>query len=54
VQVGGNDFDFFESGGAQLVSDPACGAFDVGLVLALGADAGNAQKFVEFGEVLFA
>jgi len=40
MHVGGNDFDFFESCGVQFVGDPASGAFDVGLVLALGANAG--------------
>src|SRR6266849_1675494 len=51
MHVGGNNLDFFESGGAQFVSYPARGALNVGLVLALGADAGDAQAFVEFGKV---
>src|SRR6266852_9363186 len=54
MHVGGNDFNFLESGGAQFVGNPACGALDVGLVLALGADAVDAEEFAEFGEMLLA
>src|SRR6202043_3522893 len=51
VHVGGNDFDGLETGGAQLVSDPARGAFNVRLVFALGADAGDAQEFAKLGKM---
>src|SRR5258707_14918129 len=45
MHVGGNDFDFFESGGGQFVGDPASGAVRVGVVLAVGANGGAAQEF---------
>ena len=44
----GHDFDVFEARGAELFRDPMRGALDVGLVFALGADAGNAQEFFQF------
>ena len=52
MQLGRNDFDVGESGAAQAVGNPLGGALDVRLVLALRADAGNAQEFVEIGEML--
>src|SRR6202790_2334648 len=51
VHVGGNDFDGLESGGAQLVRNPVRGAFNVRLVLAFGADAGDAQEFAKLGKM---
>ena len=52
MQLGRNDFDVGESGAAEAIGDPLGGALDVRLVLALRADAGNAQEFVEIGEML--
>jgi len=52
MHAGGNDFNFFKSGGAQFFGNPIGGALDIRLVLALGADTGDAQKFAEFGEML--
>jgi hypothetical protein len=49
-----NDFNRIKSSGAELVGDPAGGALDVGLVFALGADAGNTQKFAQFAKMLVA
>jgi hypothetical protein len=37
-----------------MIRDPTSTALDVRLVLALGADAGDAQKFVELREMLVA
>src|SRR5260370_3069069 len=54
MHTGRNDFDFFESGGAQFFGDPARRAFDVRLVFAFRADAGNTQEFAKLGEVLLA
>src|SRR6202022_4560004 len=42
MHVGGNNLDLFESGGAEFVRNPSSGAFDVRLVFAFGADAGDA------------
>ena len=47
MEIGGNDFDFLETGGAKMVGHPAGGAFDVRLVLAFRADAGDTQKFTQ-------
>src|SRR6267378_3876203 len=44
MHAGGNDFNFFESGGAQFFGNPAGGALDIRLVLALGADTGEDRK----------
>jgi hypothetical protein len=51
-QRGRDDFDFLESCRAKTGCDPVGGAFNVGLVLAFGADAGNAEEIQEFGKVL--
>src|SRR5208282_1786957 len=47
-----DDFNFLKTGGAKIVGHPASGAFDVGLVFALGAHAGNSQKFAELCQML--
>jgi hypothetical protein len=52
MQRGGNDFDGFESSGAEMVGNPVGSALDVRLVFGLGTDAGDAKKFVQFGEML--
>src|ERR1700730_16128178 len=39
VKIGGNDFNFLKSGGAEMIGDPASGALDVRFVFAFGADA---------------
>ena len=52
MQLSRDDFDVGESGAAKAVGNPLGGALDVRLVLALRADAGNAQEFVEIGEML--
>ena len=44
MQLGRNDFDVGESGAAEPFGNPLGGALDVRLVLALRADAGNAQE----------
>jgi hypothetical protein len=54
MKIGGHDFHGGKSGGTQPVGDPASGALDVRLVLALGADAGDAQKLAKLGEMLIA
>src|SRR5713101_841766 len=51
MHIGRNDFDCLESGGVQLVRHPARSAFDVRLVLAFGADAGNTQEFAKLAEM---
>jgi len=48
------DFDIFEAGGAWFFGDPLRGLFDVWLMLAFGADAGNAEELLEFFEVRIA
>ena len=52
MQVGANDFDRGEAGGAEMIGDPTGCAFDVRLMLAFCADARDAKKFAELGEVL--
>jgi hypothetical protein len=52
MKVRGDDLNRFKSRGSELGGDPAGGAFNVGLVLALGTDAGDAQKFAQFRKVL--
>jgi len=52
MELGGNNFDGFESREAQVIGDPSGAAFDVGLVLAFGADGRDAEKFAKFFEVL--
>ena len=47
-----NDFDAVEAHAAQPVGHPLRGALDVRFALRLRADAGNAQKFVEIGQML--
>src|SRR5215467_11512957 len=54
MQVCRNDLHGFESGGAQVFGNPARAALDVRFVLALGANAWDAQEFIELGEVLVA
>ena len=41
------------AGATQTIGDPGRGAFDVGFVLRLRADAGNAQQFIQVVQVLF-
>ena len=53
VHVGGDDFDFFETSGAQFFGNPLGGALDVRLVLTLGTDARDAEKFAKLCKVLF-
>ena len=45
MEIGRNNFNFLESRGAKIVRHPASGAFDVRFMLALGAHAGDSQKF---------
>jgi hypothetical protein len=52
MQSGRYDFNRFKSGRTEIVGDPASGALDVGFVFRFGTDAGNTQKFVQFGEIL--
>src|SRR6266567_4034659 len=54
VQICRNDFNGLKSCGPEVVCDPARTAFDIRLVLALGADTGNAQKFTELRQMLVA
>ena len=54
VEGGGDDFDFLESSGAKMIRDPARATLDIGLVLALGADAGDAQKLAKLRQMLVA
>src|SRR5215467_2612379 len=53
MQAGGNGLNGLEPRCAQMVADPASGALDVRLVLALCADTGDSQKFAQLGQVLF-
>jgi len=52
MKIGWNDFNRFKARDTEMIGDPACGAFDVGLVLAFGADAGDAQELAKLGEML--
>jgi hypothetical protein len=54
VKIGGNDFNFLETGGAEVVGDPASGALDVRFVLTFGADAGDAQEFAQLRQMFVA
>src|SRR5579863_9917301 len=54
VKIGGNDFNFLETGGAEMVGDPASSALNVPLVLTLGANAGDAQKFAQLRQMFVA
>ncbi len=54
VQTGGDNFNRFKPGFLQAFGHPAGGALDIRLVLAFGADAGNAQKFAKFCQMLIA
>ncbi len=54
VKGGGHNLHVFESSSAQMIGDPARAAFDIGLVLAFGADAGNTQKFAKLRQMLVA
>jgi len=49
-----HEFNRFKSGRAKVVGHPLRGALHVGLVLAFGADAGNAQERTQFSEVFVA
>src|SRR5271167_4110013 len=49
-----NDFNFLETSGAKIIRYPSGGAFDVRLVFALGADAGDSQKFAKLRQMLVA
>ena len=51
VKIRGNDLNRFKSGGREFVGDPAGGALDIGLVLAFGADAGDAQEFAQLRQM---
>jgi hypothetical protein len=52
VHVGRNDFDFFETSGAQFFGNPVGGALDVRLMLTLGTNARDAQEFAKLCKVL--
>jgi len=54
VESCGDNFNLFETGGTEIAGYPTRAALDIGLVLALGADAGNAQKLKQFREMLVA
>ena len=54
VQGGGDDFNVFETGGTEIAGDPVRASFYIRLMLALGTDAGNAQKLKQFSEMLVA
>ena len=49
-----NDINFRQTGSVQAIGDPLSGAVDVWLVLALCADARNAEKILQLIEVGFA
>src|ERR1700753_916343 len=46
-----NDLNGFKSGCSELFGYPVCRALDIGLVLAFGADARDAEEFAEFFEM---
>ena len=54
MKSGRNDLNGFKSGFREFFGNPFCGAFDVGLMLGLGAHAGDAKEFAEFVEILIA
>jgi hypothetical protein len=47
MEIGRNNFNFLETGGAKIVSHPASRAFDIRFMFALGADAGDPQKLAK-------
>ncbi len=54
VHSRGHNLDGLHPCAAELVGYPLGGALDVRLVLALGADAGDAQKFAELSKMRIA
>src|ERR1700687_1536598 len=54
VETRWDDLNVFESGGAEIARNPVRTALDIRFVLALGADAGNAQKFAQLRQMLVA
>ena len=54
MKVGRHDFDRTEAGGTKMIGHPPGGPFDVGLVLAFGANRRDPKKFAKFRKVLFA
>jgi len=54
MEIRRNDFDFLEAGSAKIISYPTGSAFDVGLVFAFGAHAGDSQEFAKLRQMLVA
>ncbi len=54
MEIGRYDFNRFKSGSAKIFGHPAGAALDVGLVLGLGANARDFEKFAEFRQILVA
>jgi len=48
----GDDLDAFEARRAEVAGNPIGAALDIGFVFALGANTGDAQKFVQFRKML--
>ena len=54
IEAGGNDFDCFETGGAEMVGNPTGGAFDVRLMLAFRAYRWDAKEIAQLVKMLLA
>src|SRR5579859_1010722 len=54
MEIRRNDFDLLETGSAKIVGHPASRAFDVRLVFALCAHAGDSQEFAQLCQMLVA
>jgi hypothetical protein len=54
MELGGDDFNGFKTGRAEMFGNPMSGALDVGFMLAFGADRRDAEECEEFGKMLLA
>jgi hypothetical protein len=54
VEIGGDNFDGFETRGTKPVGNPGGGTFDIGFMFALGANRRDSEKFEKLIQMLFA
>jgi hypothetical protein len=54
MKTGLDDLNGLETGGGEFAGNPVGGALDIRFVFALGADARDAEKFLQLGEMLVA
>jgi hypothetical protein len=54
IKRSGNNFDRFETSGAEMAGDPTGRAFDVRFMLAFRADGRDAKEFAQLVEMLLA